>query len=198
MGEGKKRDAIQGEILHEYDGILEADNLLPRWWLVTFYGAILFSAGYWFYYEAFRIGRSPVEVYVAEMEARAANGEAVTPEMLASIASDAEHVSAGQALFASNCAVCHGASGEGNIGPNLTDSAWIHGGTSTDIHNTVSQGVSTAGMPAWGQTLGPRGVLDVVAFVLSVRGTERPGRPPQGTPVGADGMPVGVPPTMPN
>ncbi len=190
MEEQKKHDPIQGEIVHEYDGILEADNLLPRWWLVTFYGAILFSAGYWFHYEAFRIGRSPMELYVAQMEARATSGGEVSAEMLASIASDAEHVRAGQALFATNCAVCHGAAGEGNIGPNLTDAAWLHGGTNTDIHHTVSEGVSSAGMPAWGQTLGPRGLLDVVAFVLSVRGTERPGRPPQGSVVGADGSPV--------
>ncbi|MBN8614168.1 MAG: c-type cytochrome [Deltaproteobacteria bacterium] len=193
MDENRKHDAIQGEILHEYDGILEADNLLPRWWLITFYGAILFSAGYWFYYEAFQIGLSPRERYVAEMDARATSGGEVTAEMLAGVASDSEHVSAGQALFASNCAVCHGGAGEGNIGPNLTDTSWIHGGLSTDIHHTVSQGVANAGMPAWGQTLGPRGVLDVVAFVLSIRGTERPGRPPQGTVVGPDGAPLAAP-----
>jgi cytochrome c oxidase cbb3-type subunit 3 len=193
MDEKRKHDAIQGEILHEYDGILEADNMLPRWWLVTFYGAILFSAGYWFYYEAFQIGQSPAELYASEMDARAASGGEVTAEMLASAAADSAHVSAGQAIFATNCAVCHGASGEGNVGPNLTDSSWIHGGTSTDIHRTISQGVATAGMPAWGQTLGPRGVLDVVAFVLSVRGTERVGRPPQGIVVAADGSPLDAP-----
>ena len=43
MSEGKRTDEIQGEILHVYDDIEEADNNLPTWWLLTFYGAIAFA-----------------------------------------------------------------------------------------------------------------------------------------------------------
>lgn len=186
MAEKKhEKDAIQGEIVHEYDGILEADNLLPRWWLITFYGTVVFSAGYWFYYDAYHIGSTVRESYAAQMEARAVGGE-VTEELLAGVAADPARVAAGEALFATNCAVCHGGQGEGTIGPNLTDAAWIHGGSSVDIHHTITEGVGTAGMPAWGQTLGPSGVLDVVSFVLGMRDTNRPGRPPQGTVMGAE------------
>ena len=53
MTEGKRRDEIQGEILHEYDGIEEADNHLPTWWLATFFGAVLFAIAYWFIYEGY-------------------------------------------------------------------------------------------------------------------------------------------------
>lgn len=180
----KKHDEIQGEILHEYDGILEADNLLPRWWLATFYGTIVFSAGYWFYYDAYRIGEHPRARYDALIAERASAGVEVTDELLASLESDRERIEAGRTLYATNCAVCHGQEGEGNIGPNLTDDAWIHGGTSREIHTTVHDGVATAGMPPWGQTLGAQGVLNVVAFVLSIRNTNRPGRPPQGVRMG--------------
>ena len=53
MSEGKRTDEIQGEILHVYDDIEEADNNLPTWWLLTFYGAIAFGLVYWFYYHEY-------------------------------------------------------------------------------------------------------------------------------------------------
>jgi cytochrome c oxidase cbb3-type subunit 3 len=58
MSKSTKHDPIQGEIVHEYDGIQEADNRLPQWWLMTFYGAVLFSIGYWFYYQEISAVRS--------------------------------------------------------------------------------------------------------------------------------------------
>ncbi|MCS6856668.1 MAG: c-type cytochrome [Sandaracinaceae bacterium] len=180
MADVKQKDPIQGDILHEYDGILEADNLLPRWWLATFYGTIVFSGFYWFYYEAFDIGKSPAEQYAAWLEEESKKNIAVTDEMLIALPSDSTRVEKGRAVFSANCAACHGREGEGNIGPNLTDNAWLHGGRARDIYRTISEGVVTAGMPPWGQTLGQQGVLDVTAFVLSIRNTNKPGKPPQG------------------
>jgi cytochrome c oxidase cbb3-type subunit 3 len=180
MSESKKTDPIQGEILHEYDGILEADNQLPRWWLATFFGTVVFAAFYWFSYQAWDFAPTPVEEYALAMEAAAASGGEVSEELLTMVASNDDRVSEGRATFASNCAACHGQQGEGSIGPNLTDSAWIHGGAPTSIYHTVREGVGTAGMPAWGPVLGERSVQSVVAFVMSIRDTNVAGRPPQG------------------
>lgn len=37
---------------HEWDGIREYDNPLPRWWLWSFYATIVWSMIYWVLYPA--------------------------------------------------------------------------------------------------------------------------------------------------
>jgi cytochrome c oxidase cbb3-type subunit III len=178
--EEPKFDPIQGQIIHEYDGILEADNLLPRWWLSTLYVALLFSIGYWFYYEVFRAGLGPTEAYYAE-QARIAEQTGADPtdgELLA--AATGPEGELGKQLFASNCVACHEAQGQGKIGPNLTDGAWLHGDTPLAIFHTVRDGAPAKGMPAWGPVLGRGGVKQVVAFVLTLRGKNIKGKAPEG------------------
>lgn len=178
--ETPRHDPIQGEILHEYDGILEADNRLPRWWLVTFFGAIVFGGLYWGYYEMWRFGPNARANYSAEMQARLDRGGEITEDALLAMAGDGSMVEAGRTTFVTNCAACHGQQGEGNIGPNLTDDAWIHGATAVDIHHTIEAGVAARGMPQWGPVLGPNGVRQVAAYLISIRGTNVPGRAPEG------------------
>ena len=182
MSEPRRKDEIQGEIIHVYDGIEEADNQLPQWWLFTFYGAVIFAAFYWFYYEEFHIGMNPTEAYAADVAARADQGGAVTDDLLDALARSTTEVNAGKAVFAEQCAVCHGPGGAGTIGPNLTDDAWILGGAPVAIHTTITQGVMDKGMPAWGASLGPASVRQVTAYVLSLRNTNVPGKPAQGEP----------------
>ena len=162
MSESHQSDPIQGEIVHEYDGILEADNQLPRWWLATFFGAIVFGLLYWFTYESWGFADNPREQYAAAMAAAAEAGGEVTDEMLGLIADDSGRVADGQTTFATNCAACHGQRGEGQIGPNLTDASWIHGGAPSSIYTTVRNGVPSAGMPAWGSVLGESSVQSVL------------------------------------
>ena len=53
--------AKHGTTGHEWDGIEELDNPLPRWWLMLFYVCILFAIGYVIAYPALpEIGRAHV------------------------------------------------------------------------------------------------------------------------------------------
>lgn len=175
----RRVDKIQGEIIHVYDGIEEADNELPTWWLMTFYGAIAFSMVYWVVYHELHAAELPPEAYASALAARVGDGE-MTEEFLVALRADPGAVAAGREVFTQNCVVCHAANGEGNIGPNLTDPNWIHGGGATDIYASIYDGRLQNGMPAWGASLGGDAVQRVAAYVLSIRGTNVEGKAAEG------------------
>ena len=180
MSQSRKHDPIQGAIIHEYDGIEEADNQLPRWWLWTLYAALAFSVVYWFYYEEFRAGPGLTQAYFAEMarEAEKSGKEPSDAELLAQLTTPA--LGLGRQAFATNCVACHESEGQGKIGPNLTDAAWLHGSSPSEIFRTIRDGVPAKGMPSWGPALGRGGVSQLTAFVLSLRNKNVPGKAPEG------------------
>lgn len=176
---------------HDYDGIRELDNPLPRWWLFTLYGAVIFSVAYWFYFHTLHAGLLPMAAYQDEIRraqeeqdrmeaALEAQGKGVTEEQLTAMSKDPAAVERGAAVFKQNCVACHGDRGQGVVGPNLTDAYWLHGGKARDIYTNISVGVIEKGMPAWKPTLGSTRVKDAVAFVLSIRDTNVAGKAPQG------------------
>lgn len=170
---------------HDYDGIRELDHPLPRWWLMTFYGAIAFGLVYFFHYEVFHSGLSPTAEWEADREAHelATGGDKPpTPEELVAMSKSSHEVEEGRAVFVQLCSPCHGMNAEGKIGPNLTDNAWIHGGSPEAIYATVAVGVPDKGMPPWKSQLGRTKTAHVVAYLLSVRDTNVPGKEPQGEP----------------
>ncbi|MGD8862277.1 MAG: cbb3-type cytochrome c oxidase N-terminal domain-containing protein [Myxococcales bacterium] len=182
-----RHDEIQGAIIHEYDGIEEADNQLPRWWVAGFLFTIAFGIAYWLGYEVYEARPSPTEEYLAHAavieEAReeaAANAPEVDAESLKAMSEDPSVVAQGEAIYQTNCVACHAAQGQGQIGPNLTDNHWIHGGDPMSIYSTIKNGVAAKGMPPWGPVLGPQGTRQAAAFVLSLRGKNVPGKPPEG------------------
>jgi cytochrome c oxidase cbb3-type subunit 3 len=166
---------------HDYDGIREFDNPLPRWWLWTFAITVLFSIGYWLVKHNLK-SEGSFAVFADEMEAvqRAAAAAEVDEKALVLASKDPVIVSEGKAVFESNCATCHGQKGEGLTGPNLTDNYWIHGGMPKDLVVTIAAGYTKLGMPAWGLNLGRERINRVIAYLLSIRNTNVPGRPPQG------------------
>jgi len=175
-----RTDPIQGEILHVYDGIEEADNELPRWWLATLFGAIIVGVGYWVYYETFHVGASPMEAYaIAKLEALEKAGP-VSEEDLVALSTDDQMVSAGKNIFSVQCSECHKPDASGDKGPNLTYRFWLHGGSALNIYGTVSKGVDGKGMKAWGPALGSAKVKQLTAYLLTIRNSERPGKPLEG------------------
>jgi cytochrome c oxidase cbb3-type subunit 3 len=128
----------------------------------------------------------PDERYALEMEAAARAelermAEAGTSnESLRLVSTLSDRVAEGRDIFMKHCVACHAERAQGNIGPNLTDQYWIHGGEPMDLHRTVMDGVLDKGMTAWGRQLGPRRVESVVAYVLTLRNTNEPGKEPQG------------------
>ena len=172
---------------HEYDGIREYDNPLPRWWVWMFAGSFWFSVAYYFHYHISGNGQSVAAAYVADVaEARelAAKSSLATPvseDSLGQLMADSGLMNDTKALFALRCAPCHGDSGQGSIGPNLTDAAWLHGsGSLVDIFDVINDGVLAKGMPAWGRQLTSIEVRKLAAFVGTQRGKSLPGKAPEG------------------
>ncbi len=174
-------------VLHVYDGIEEEDNHLPNWWLGILWGTMLFAFGYWIYFEVTQIGPNQLAEYQAEVAELAAKNPAaapVTEELLANLAKDPAALAAGQEVFSKNCVACHLDKGQGSIGPNLTDAYWLHGGGPLQIHKIISAGVVEKGMPAWEKRRGAARVRALAAYVLTLKNTNVPGKPPQGEPEG--------------
>lgn len=162
---------------HEYDGIREYDNPMPRWWLWIFYATIAFSALYYVLPLPFGQGPGVVAEYEADMAKhraqQAAPGGAaavavLTDEEYLARAKDQAVVAEGSAVYAQYCAACHAADGTGGIGPSFKDGVWIHGAEPTTIHRIVTDGVMAKGMPPWGRILRPAQVDAVTAYIVSI------------------------------
>ncbi|GHC05378.1 cbb3-type cytochrome c oxidase N-terminal domain-containing protein [Cerasicoccus arenae] len=157
---------------HSYDGIQEYDQQLPRWWLLTLYGAIVFSAAYWLvshYYMSSLTNEQRVEKEMQAINAiRLTNSIDVSnDELFWEMRHNPAFVLAGEKTFQSFCIPCHGANLEGGIGFNLVDSEWVHGAAPPAIYNTIFNGVPEKGMQAWGDMLGQKRITEVVAYILS-------------------------------
>jgi len=178
---------------HEYDGIRELDNKLPRWWVWLFYITIAFAAVYMVYYHVLKIGPLSAGEYDAEMKAgnqlkAAAMGkfEAGIPTLQP--ANDPIILENGHQTYGKFCAPCHRVDGGGLVGPNLTDDYWIHGSNYCDTVATIWNGVPAKGMITWKATLKPDEIQAVASYIYTLRGAKlaTPGKPPENqTPVKA-------------
>lgn len=143
---------------HEWDGIAELNTPLPRWWLWTFYATIAWAFLYWIAYPAWPLlsgatggvlgwhSRAAVVGEIANLQtlrdpmnvklaAASLSDIEKTPELLGFARAE------GSAIFANNCAPCHGAGGQGSKGyPNLNADRWLWGGSLEQIQTTITHG----------------------------------------------------------
>ena len=158
-----------------YDGIQEYDNQLPRWWVWLFYITIVFGCIYATYQHGF--APTQTETLAAQLEELQTLRKAAAPAVegtevdLGGFVQVAANVEKGKALYIGKCAACHGISGGGMIGPNLTDDYWIHGGDLGAIKRIIVEGVVEKGMVPWQNLMSPEEINQVVAFVWSLHGT---------------------------
>lgn len=174
---------------HEYDGIRELDNVLPPWWVATFYASVIAGflyIGYWHFSD---YGYSQAEEYKREIVTAEASVKAYlasqsnrVDETNVELLIDDTQLAIGGAIFSGKCIACHGQAGEGNtIGPNLTDEYWLHGGDVKDVFKTIKYGVPEKGMISWKSQMRPAEMQKVASYILSLQGSNPPNaKAPQG------------------
>lgn len=170
---------------HEYDGIREYDNPMPRWWVWLFVLTVVIAFPYILYYH-FGSGLSIHDQLDAEIAAYAEQLMATYGDLEPTEATLVEYMNndvamTGMAgLFKGKCSQCHLADGSGNVGPNLTDDSWLHVDQITDIPEVLKNGVVTKGMPAWGDRLTETEIVLLSSYVARLRKNPLPGKAPEG------------------
>ncbi|NMM50239.1 cbb3-type cytochrome c oxidase N-terminal domain-containing protein [Marinigracilibium pacificum] len=172
------------ELDHDYDGIKELDNHLPPWWKALFYICIVWGVIYMMVYHVFDAAPLQAEEYeiaMAEAKEEAAKFANVVDESNLAFSEDPAQLESGKLVFEANCAVCHRNDMGGQVGPNLTDKYWLHGGSPTDIYMTIKNGVPEKGMISWEAQLTKVQIRNVTSYIHSMYGSE-PANPkePQG------------------
>jgi cytochrome c oxidase cbb3-type subunit 3 len=173
----------------EYDGIKELDNPLPPWLKYIFYITIIISFAYLMRLVVFKDDTIiQKKEYSKEMAAARAKTEiAVKAEAIQSAATpmtQEQILAGGKVTFDKICYVCHGKFGEGLVGPNFTDDYWIHGNRPEDLKKIIVDGVIDKGMLSYKSQLSNKQIDQVIAFILSLHGTNPPNqKAPQGVKV---------------
>ncbi|EHK52320.1 MULTISPECIES: cytochrome-c oxidase, cbb3-type subunit III [Allomesorhizobium] len=181
---------------HEWDGIRELNNPLPRWWVITFYVTIAWAIGYTIAYPAWPLltsatrgvlgfsSRNDVKNELTAAEAaKAKYVAAIESRTVSEIAADDAlrefAVAAGGAAFKVNCVQCHGSGAQGSKGfPNLNDDDWLWGGEAEQIQQSIKHGIRFAPdpdtrlseMPAFGDIITADQIAQVSAYVASLSG----------------------------
>ncbi|MCL4105223.1 UNVERIFIED_CONTAM: hypothetical protein GTU68_055354 [Idotea baltica] len=183
---------------HEWDGIKELNNPLPRWWLWCFYLTIIWGVGYTIAYPAWPLvkgatagvigfsTRAQVAQDIAAVDERnaALTAQLASADLTAVPQDEALNryaVAGGASVFKTYCSQCHGSGAAGAKGyPNLLDDDWLWGGGVEEIAYTIRHGIRNdfdpdahwSQMPAYGEIFEPQEIAQTVQYVLALSGQE--------------------------
>jgi cytochrome c oxidase cbb3-type subunit 3 len=135
---------------HEWDGIQELNNPLPRWWYGLFLISIIWGFAYLYLYPGLgnyegSLGWSQTSQFEQNLQVNRGKQDAFfakyadsdIPELATNVAA----METGQRLFLNNCATCHGSAGQGAKGfPNLSDDDWMKDSSAATIYSTIENG----------------------------------------------------------
>jgi cytochrome c oxidase cbb3-type subunit 3 len=161
---------------HDYDGIQELDNKLPRWWVWLFNLSIVFAVFYLIYFHVAKKGMLMADEYRHE----ASIGDVIKSNAVAQFelkmgslqpSTDPQMLAEGQETFKTLCAPCHRSDAGGLVGPNLCDDYWIHGSNFVDNLKIIWNGVPPKGMVTWRGVLKPNTIHAVGSYIYTLRGT---------------------------
>lgn len=186
---------------HEWDGIQEFNNPLPRWWVWVFYATIVWGIWYTIAYPAWPLINRATAGYLgystrAEVAEEIAHYKTLNASINAELAAaDLTAIKpgtelytyareSGRATFVTWCSQCHGIGANGITEasgyPNLLDDDWLWGGDIEAIQATIAHGIRDENdddtrfndMPAHADLLEPEQIDDVVDYVYALGGGE--------------------------
>ena len=214
-----EKDSVTGHETtgHEWDGVRELNQPLPKWWVYSLYATVVWAIGFCILYPSFPglhgyyhgiLGystRAGVEGAVAEVvKQRSVYMDQIQAKSFDEIRKDPQLMAAaqtaGRIVFAENCQPCHGAGGGGNPGyPALAAGNWLWGGKLEDIQQTVTHGIRSADpdarqsqMPRFGAdgVLKPVEIQSVASYVMTLYGAAPAGDVSAGRQIFADNCAV--------
>ncbi len=152
--------------MSEHDGIREREEgkkKMPFGMTVLFLSLLVFGLVYLYLFSPQTTGWRQVDQYDRRMEA---HKTAVITHEVKEVESGLSETKAdkGPAIYASECAMCHGEKLEGSIGPSLTGPNFIYGNTLADHIRVIAAGTPN-GMPGFQKQLGPEKVRAVAHYI---------------------------------
>ncbi|MFZ4931460.1 c-type cytochrome [Chryseobacterium sp. Mn2064] len=186
----KQSETEEKDILidHGFDGIMELDNQLPKWWVGLFYFGTAFCIVYIAAF-SFTDFAHPLSEYDKEYKEQLASIDKYMKEQppvtIESAKYSADNIAAGEEIFKTTCISCHSEGGRGGIGPNLTDNYWHNQPEKTlfkNVFHVVENGVAGTAMQAWGKNgvLTGADIQNVAAYVYHINQEQKPITPAQG------------------